>query len=381
MKADITYIDGPELSEGTRSIICSVEAQILTNNQVIPYYDYKTDVGYQRQPGAVRIKELAKKLYTQDVDLPTLVLVNIRNLEATNHLKNGTFKYNPAIHGRLFLFDGQHRILAMQQAIEIAEANKDSVNLERLRKKLIPTMITFTGDNELLEMKTFYSINKNSKNVPINDAAMILHRAYVGGDAQTIEEIEHDGARWKIEGGKIAKRLNSHCSAWSNRIKAPGQKIPQPNITFAAMTTHLKPFTTSPDLEGKSDTIIADVVCAMWSGLESSYPEMFASETAKNYAIQTSSATEVIHKLWDNIRVKIQNSSLPSKDFTNKDSYAQIMKELITACKGTNGQGDDVSGTDFWRKGKLGVAGTYTSNSAKGTLLAILKGHLSDISV
>ena len=122
-----------------------MEAQILTNNQVIPYYDYKTDVGYQRQPGAVRIKELAKKLYTQDVDLPTLVLVNIRTLEATNHLKNGIFKYNPAIHGRLFLFDGQHRILAMQQAIEIAEANKDSVNLERLRKKLIPTMEMFMG--------------------------------------------------------------------------------------------------------------------------------------------------------------------------------------------------------------------------------------------
>jgi len=381
MKADITYIEGPELSEGTRSIICSLEAQVLTSNKVIPYYDYKTETGYQRQPGAGRITDLAKKLYTQDVDLPTLVLVNIRTLEATNHLKNGTFKYNPAIHGRLFLFDGQHRILALLKAMEIAEANKDTVNLKRLQKKLIPTMITFTGDNELLEMKKFYSINKNSKNVPVNDAAMIMHRAYVGGDSQTIEEVEHDDAVWKIEGGKVAKRLNNNCSVWSNRIKAPGQKLPQPNITFAAMSTHLKPFTKSPDLDGKSDTFIADVVCAMWSGIESSYPEMFATETAKNYAIQTSSATEVINKLWEGIRVKIQGSSLPSKDFTNKDSYAQIMKELIISCSGRNGWGDEVSGTEFWRKGKLGVAGTYTSNSAKSTLLAILKGHLSDISV
>ena len=39
MKADITYIEGPELTEGTRSIICSLEAQILTANQFIPYYD------------------------------------------------------------------------------------------------------------------------------------------------------------------------------------------------------------------------------------------------------------------------------------------------------------------------------------------------------
>ena len=381
MKADITYIEGPELTEGTRSIICSLEAQILTANQFIPYYDYVNEVGYQRQPGASCIKALAEKLYKHDVDLPTLVLVNIRNLEATNFLKNGTFKYNPAIHGKLFLFDGQHRILAMQQAMEIAEANKDNVNLDRLKKKRIPTMITFTGDNELLEMKTFYSINKNSKNVPTNDAAMILHRAYMGGDAQTIEDVEHDDAVWKIEGGRVAKILNNNCPVWSNRIKSPGQKLPQPNITFAAMTNHLKPFTTSPDLEGKSDSIIASVVCSMWEGIEASYPEMFASETAKDFAIQTSSATEVINKLWETLRVKIQNSSLPSKDFTSKDAYIQIMKELVAACEGTNGYGDAVSGPDFWRKGKQGVAGTYTSNSAKGTLLAILKGYLSDISV
>ena len=96
---------------------------------------------------------------------------------------------------------------------------------------------------------------------------------------------------------------------------------------------------------------------------------MFTQERAKTFAIQTSSATEVINKIWDHVRAKIQNSAnLENKELNKKECYLEIMGTLIESCQGTNGLNDEVSGTDDWLKGKPTFA-TY------------LKGLLSDINV
>ena len=56
------------------------------------------------------------------------------------------------------------------------------------------------------------------------------------------------------------------------------------------------------------------------------------------------------------------------------------MGELINSCSGRNGNGEeDTTGRDYWLKGKLGVAGQFTSNSAKGIHVTYLKGKLTEI--
>ena len=382
MKANLKCLTGPMLTESTSSILTAAPASVLVANFVIPYYRPDIDVGYQREPSSGRIKSLAKKLYETDADLPTLVVANIRKLEAQEHIIKGEFKYNPDIHGKLFIADGQHRLEALKEAMKIAKDNEDEVNLKRLQEKLIPVMITFTGNTELIEMKTFYSINKHGKNVPINDAAMIMHRRYKLGDTEIMEEVDGAGESWRIVAGEVAKNLNKNCPVWRNRIKSPGQKLPSPNITFAAMVNHLKPLVTSPDLEGKGIDLISRVACAYWEGISENHQELFATESAKLYAIQTSSATEVLNKIWDHVRAKIQSSSDNNpKDLSNPDSYKSIMGQLIDKCSGTTPNQVEVSGKEYWQKGKLGVAGTYTSNSAKSTFTTYLKGLLSDIEV
>ncbi len=382
MKENLKCLTGPILTESTPSILTVATAEVLVKNFVIPYYQPDRDVGYQREPSMGRIRALAKKLYETDADLPTLVVANIRKLDAQEHIIKGEFKYNPDLHGKLFIADGQHRLEALKLAMEIAEENEDEVNLKRLREKLMPVLISFTSNTELIEMTTFFNINKHGKNVPTNDAAMIMHRRYKMGDTDIMEELEGKGETWRIVAGEVAKNLNKDCSVWKNRIKSPGQRLPAPNITFAAMVNHLKPLVNSPDLEGKGIDVISKVVCAYWEGISSKYPELFAQDTAKFYAIQTSSATEVINKIWDHVRAKVQSSTtLQSTDLTKSETYEEIMSQLIASCDGKSANNIDVSGPDYWQKGKLGCAGMYTSNSAKATFTSYLKGLLSDIKV
>ena len=382
MKSNFKCLMGPVLTHNTNCIITVAPAEVLVNNFIIPYYNPSKDIGYQREPSKTRIKKLAKKLLERDADLPTLIVANIRNIDAQDHILKGEFKYNPDLHGKLFIADGQHRLMALKLAMDEATENQDETNLKRLKEKLIPTLISFTSNNELVEMSTFYSINREAKNVPINDAAMIMHRRYKMGDEEIMEELDIKGETWRAVAGDVAKKLNHECPVWGNRIKSPGQKIPAPNITFAAMVNHLKPFVTSPDLEGRGINFITEVVSSYWCSIESKHPGMFTQERAKTFAIQTSSATEVINKIWDHVRAKIQNSAnLENKELNKKECYLEIMGTLIENCQGKNGLNDEVSGLDYWLKGKQGCAGMYTSNSAKSTCATYLKGLLSDINV
>ena len=76
-------------------LIGFISAADLINNYEIPYSD--TIDGYQRAPGTSRINKFAKKIARQDVDFPTLVLLNIRDNKAINHLKGSNFKYIPVL--------------------------------------------------------------------------------------------------------------------------------------------------------------------------------------------------------------------------------------------------------------------------------------------
>ena len=84
-------------------LIGFISAKELILNYEIPYSD--TIDGYQRAPGTSRINKFAKKIARQDVDFPTLVLLNIRDNKAINHLKGSNFKYIPDVHGSLYVMD------------------------------------------------------------------------------------------------------------------------------------------------------------------------------------------------------------------------------------------------------------------------------------
>src|ERR1700742_4584515 len=59
---------------------------LIPDNYSIPTYDPRTGKGYQRPSQDARVNELAADLRKKRVDLPTAILLNLRNREARHAL-------------------------------------------------------------------------------------------------------------------------------------------------------------------------------------------------------------------------------------------------------------------------------------------------------
>src|SRR6266851_338842 len=89
----IPVIEGPGLRSETRTVVGFLPAgAILPDGYVIPYYDTRSKKGYQRPPQDARINQLASDLRNDRTDLPTAVLLNIRDGKAGDMMSNGKLK-------------------------------------------------------------------------------------------------------------------------------------------------------------------------------------------------------------------------------------------------------------------------------------------------
>src|SRR5439155_12378697 len=76
----IPVTSGPNLKSGTPIVAGFLPAgALIPDNFRVPYRDSLKKVGYQRPPQQQRINDLASDLRQKRVDLPTAVLLNIRD--------------------------------------------------------------------------------------------------------------------------------------------------------------------------------------------------------------------------------------------------------------------------------------------------------------
>src|SRR5262245_60021878 len=117
----IPIISGPSLRSGVPIVAGFMPAGVLIPDRyVIPYHVAQTRKGYQRPPQASRINELANDLRKDRVDLPTAVLLNIRNRDAADAVQRGSLNLDlledmARRDSRFYVVDGQHRILALER--------------------------------------------------------------------------------------------------------------------------------------------------------------------------------------------------------------------------------------------------------------------------
>ena len=379
LKITLQTIQGPEFKNEVLSLIGYISAKDLVDNSEVPYAGRNDQEGYQRQPQNARIKSLAKKLLDNDVDLPTLVLLNIRRIEAASSIKDNSFIYLPPVHGPLYVMDGQHRILALKEAMIMAEEQENKEAVKRLSKKLIPFGLTVTR-NVLHEMEIFSDVNGNAKAVAYNVKQLINQRRYQLGDPSVEQELILKGQEWQLLAGQIVEDMSSRINGvWHKRIKFPGDTgILSPNVGNAAFQKYLKPVVTSNQAKMSSKPFVfsKNVINAYWDGFELASPEAFGSNASK-YSIQTAMGTDVFMRLWDFMKDWIaENNEDNNKDLTNPETYKKALLKVIENSDGYNSAGDNVTGLDFWLKGKDGAAGGYSSESGKSVLLQNITGWL-----
>lgn len=344
---------------------------LIRVGDLIPRYkvvrrEHYSGEGYQREPSKARVNKLANALARNRVDLPTSVLLSMRNVNNREQLvetENG--KYLLLGDEPLFVVDGQHRIEALRQLFE-----EDS---ERWSDYEIPFVCMLDVD-ELQEMEQFYVVNSNAKSVPTSLAFDLLKQRAENNPA-VLDELNESGKGWIVEAQGLTERA-SRTLNWKERIRFPRQTKAQTTIENAGFANSLRPLLSSSYFGGISTDHQVKIIDAYWEGIKRVIPDPFAEPT--EHALQKSIGVTVMHQL---LPIVIEIIRSRNGSVLDAEQYAEVMTDPLENLNDQTADGTLVSGADFWRSGPDGAAGSYSSSAGRRVLIARLKRSLPEIEV
>lgn len=350
----------------TPHVVGVMPSRVLVERYKVPRFDYTRKVGYQRPVSAGRVNKLVSDLMHDNVDLPTAVLLNIRNFQEGVHLieQAGQWFFRPA--DDLYVVDGQHRVLALEKVIERAPDKWGDFPI---------AFVCMMGGDELKEMTEFYVVNSTAKSVR-TDLAYDLLKQRAESDPSLMQALLEKGEDWKVEGQTITEELCQASPYWRGRVRFAGAPIGETVISSSGMVSAIKPLLSTPYFEAISRTNKVKILVAYWQGIQTVLPEAF-NETS-DYVLQKFTGAHVMHRLLITV-IEILRAN--GRSVIEADSYFDVMREPLLNLQGENRHGHPISGADFWRVGATGAAGAFSNNAGRRVLTARLKNQLPSLDI
>jgi DGQHR domain-containing protein len=365
--SSVPIVHGPKLWSGAPIVVGFMPAGVLVpGGYVIPAYDTRTKQGYQRVPQEARINSLAGDLRKGRTDLPTAVLLNIRNVTPKSVLDGNSLRLvgEDGLPLQFHVVDGQHRLLALEKLIA-----EDS---DRWSNFQIP-FVSFLAADDREEMKQFYVVNSTAKSVK-TDLALALLRTLTDEDPDIYMALQERGKQWQVDGQSLVERLESESRIWRNRIRLPGMPKGETTIQSASLVTSLKPLLSSPYFGRLKPDQKMRVLEAYWHGIREVLRPAFDEPEA--YTVQKGIGVIVLHAIFPHVLECVRSRGLSTIE---PDVYKSIISESLTQLQGENNAGEPVSGVDFWASAPKGAAGTYSSSAGRRLLIAKIQQLLPHI--
>ncbi|MEA2394614.1 MAG: hypothetical protein QOJ82_2505 [Solirubrobacteraceae bacterium] len=343
-----------------------INAATLTSNYVIPRRDQRHKSGYQREASSSRVNKLIQQLSLNRVDLPTAVLLNMREFDAEQHLieKNGQLFLAP--NGRpLYVVDGQHRIVALDKLVDS--------DPDRWSSYEIP-FSCMLGADEREEMEQFYVVNSTAKSVR-TDLAFDLLKQRAETDPEVMKGLVESNERWKVEAQALTEAL-ADTEIWRGRIRFPGDERGLTTINSSGMASSLKTLLDTPYFGAVSRPNQIRILDSYWKGINLCLPEVIAEP--QDNTLQKSTGVMVMHPILVQIIEYLRSKGLSPID---PESYADVLRDPFEELEGDTSGGDVATGADFWRSGPDGAAGQYSSNAGRRVLTARIKNTLPELDV
>ena len=370
----IRVVRGPTLRDSIKTVVGVIPVETLVEHYSVPFRNVTKDTGYQRQPTESRVSQLARELKSSNVDLPTSVLLNLRDAEEDEVLQklrddNYIFTLDPdksdSSH-RLYVVDGQHRIRALEKAINDYEID--------MGKMKIP-FVCMLGANEMQEMEQFHVVNSNAKSVR-TDLALSLLKARAQHDPDFAKLIETRGRKWEVDAQILTERMATSSSTWKGRIRLPNSPLGDTTVPSASFVRSLKPLLTQTAIFRSLKDVDrqVQVIEAYWQAIRRVLPDAFENPT--KYNIQKGVGVDVMHFVFPVVLDLVRFEGSP---VFQPESYVQIIHDPLRNLEGLNGEGKTVQGVDFWKTGRAGAAGAFTSASGKRRLSEYLQSELPEL--
>ena len=373
--ASIPVVEGPTLRSGVPVIAGYIPAGLLIpDNFDIPTYDPRTGRGYQRPLQESRVNELAADLRKQRVDLPTAILLNLRNREARHAVQEGRLRLahlrESAASAILFhVVDGQHRVAALKKLIE-EDLGGDWDEFQ------IP-FICMVGATEEQEMEQFYVVNSRAKSVR-TDLAFALLRKLSDRDPKMLERLQEKGRDWQVAAEKLVEALAQNSSVWRGLIRLAAMEKGSTTMPSASMVTSLKPLLASPFFSRLTFEQQQQVIEAFWTGLRDVMRPAF--DNPQEYVVQKGVGVIVLHAVLVDVLEIVRSSG---GSVIEASTFRKIMEAPIEQLQGEaqDGLGTPVQGVEFWRTAPKGAAGSYSSSAGRRVLISKIRQLLPKVEV
>ena len=343
-----------------------VRAGDLRRRTRVSRRDPRTKRGYQRELAQSRVNSLVKDLRGNRVDLPTSILVNLRDYEPERHLdeRHGRLYFRLG-DADLYVVDGQHRVEALARLVEEDEARWG--NLE------VP-FICMLGASEREEIRQFYVVNSTAKKVS-SDLALDLLKQRAESESGVMDALVESGETWKVCGQQIVEDL-AKTRLWRGRVRFPGAQKGETTLGSAGLVRSLRPLLTAPYFAALTPAAQVRSLEAYWEGIQKVLPECFVRPT--EHLLQKATGVDVLHGLlvWILEYVRSVGDSV-----VEAGVYADILGGALPGLEGETADGDIARGFEFWLGAGEGAAASYSSNAGRRVLTAKLRAMLPPIGV
>ncbi len=372
-KSRVAVMQGPTLRGSISTVVGVIPAETLVRHHAVPQRDVLRATGYQRTPSPKRVSELATSITKHLVDLPTSVLLSLRGEIADQVITRlGTDVYELVLDPemastdhQLFVVDGQHRVKALEKAM-----NEGQVDIRNVK---IP-FVCMIGANEAQEMEQFHVVNSNAKSVP-TDLALDLLRARAELDPSFAVRVRDGGRKWELDAQGLTQHLATSSNTWKARIRLANSLKAQTTVPAASFVKSLKPLLAQPTLFRRipSTEQQGQVIDAYWRAIRRVLPEAF--EDPEKFNIQKGIGVDVMHSVLPNILDQVRAAG---DSMFKPESYKGLLEQTLLAIEAPNGDSEMVTGVDFWRTGRDGAAGIYSSAAGKRRLAELIEARLPE---
>ena len=364
---EVPVLETAPLKNGRRKVIGQITAGELAQLNHVPRRNFRDKTGYQREPSASRVNRLAQELAKKQVDLPTAVLLNLREFRPEEHLVqgNGSLQLALAADDRLYVVDGQHRIEALSKLIDEDQ--------DRWSDFEIP-FVCLLGADENEEMEQFYVVNSTAKSVR-TDLALDLLKQRAESDPNVLEGLVERGEAWKVKAQTIVEAL-AETQIWRGRIRFPGQPTSGTTIANSGMVNALKQLLSTPYFGSITTENQVKILDAYWRGANKVILEPFEAPT--EFTLQKMTGVTVMHGLLISVLEYVRSKG---RSVIDPDSFVDALTGALEELEGDTQDGGVARGADFWRAGPDGAAGSFSSNAGRRVLLAKMSAGVPEVEV
>lgn len=263
------------------------------------------------------------------------------------------------------IVDGQHRAGAVRLLLD----------RRRLGEDFPVPMKIMLGFPRTEEIKQFFYINSQAKNVPTDLTAELLQRMAKQDDAEAEYLSERKNKANVLAGAAVYEALVSNGSPWIKRIRRPNE--PSSKDTSIAVSQFIN--SVGPLISAQIPrTLTADewarIIDALWTAVERLLPTPFdPMEQPGDWVLFKAAGVNVMHRvLADCLPIIIQRGGRLS----DPDHYEQLLADLPQlsgmVIDPTTGEERTIDGAEFWRSAS--AASQYTGRYGADRLVGMIRG-------